>query len=125
MDDMSVRAHITEAFFNQVTQVSCAFGKVDISLIKNLANTYFSDEEYEILPMLNNRLSYWLTLPIPSDFFQVFKLTNLTVQYHDGYLLLGTTPIFMAPIPDQLQDSLIASQQKRRPFRSSVPVVQN
>jgi len=48
-------------------------------MIRNLANTYFSDEEFEILPMLNSRLEYWLTLPIPSDFFGVFKLSELTV----------------------------------------------
>lgn len=59
--------------------------------------------------MLNSRLAYWLTLPIPSDFFQVFRLTNLTVQYHDGFLWLGTTPIFMASIPEAFQDQMIAS----------------
>jgi hypothetical protein len=76
-------------------------------MIRNLANTYFSDEEFEILPMLNSRLEYWLTLIIPSDFFGVFKLSDLTVQYHDGMMLLGTTPFFIAQIPDYVQDSII------------------
>ena len=77
--DMNIRAHITEINFDQVVQNLCTFGKVDLKMIKNLANTYFSDEEFEILSMLNSRLEHWLTLLIPSNFFGLFKLSNLTV----------------------------------------------
>lgn len=72
-------------------------------MLKNLANTYLSSEDYEILPMLNDKLERWLTLDLPSDFGGYFKLSDLVIQVHDGYLFFGATPVFIPPVSQDTQ----------------------
>ena len=53
--------------------------------------------------MLNDRLEHWLTLNLPSDFGGYFKLSDLVIKVHDGYLFFGATPLFIAPVPQDTQ----------------------
>ena len=38
-------------------------------------------------------------VPIPSDLCGVFYISDLFLQYNDGYMYFGATPIFIAPSP--------------------------
>ena len=53
---------MAEMHFEQVMENLCTFGKVDRTLLRNIANTYFSDEEFEIIPLLNRHLADYLTM---------------------------------------------------------------
>ena len=38
-------------------------------------------------------------VPIPSNIFGIFTLSDLFLQYNDGFIYAGATPTFIAPSP--------------------------
>ena len=47
-----------------------------------------------------------MKIKIPTNLFDIFTLSDLSVSYHDGYIEAGLTPTFMAT---ESQDYLIQS----------------
>lgn len=60
VNDFQIRGHLHEAKFDIVNQKYCSFGKIDNILLTNIVNTYFSDERYGLIPLIDKSLA-WLT----------------------------------------------------------------
>ena len=61
-------------------------------MIEQMLNTGFA----EGMPVINKVLSKY-PVPIPSNIFGIFILSDLTIGYHDDYIYAGTTPTFIGP----------------------------
>ena len=48
------------------------------------------------IPLINVFLERY-ELPIPSDIFGIFQLSDLVLEYFDGYIYAGATPTFLPP----------------------------
>ena len=46
------------------------------------------------VPYINNELST-LKIQIPTNLFDIFTLSDLSLSYHDGYIEAGLTPSFI------------------------------
>jgi len=75
---------------------STTFGNLDLLLLAKLLNQGISLG----LPVLNTYLST-VSLPLPTELFGLFTLSDLTLKYHDNYLEAGLTPTFK-PITEDI-----------------------
>lgn len=92
INDMTLAISIQKVNVDSVTILSCTFGKLSALTIKVELNNFFR----LFMPQLNNFLAK-KTITFPSEFFGIFKLTNLTLDYYDHYIFAGATPLFIAP----------------------------
>lgn len=49
-----------------------------------------------VVPMLNHFISKY-QVPVPKDIMGIFILSDLFLEYKDGYIFGGATPTFLAP----------------------------
>lgn len=92
INDMTLAISLQKVNVNSVTILSCTFGKLSALTIKVELNNFFR----LFTPAINNFLAK-KTITFPSEFFGIFKLTNLTLDYYDHYIFAGATPLFIAP----------------------------
>ena len=90
--DMNITLNITKINIDQVQVVSDTFGKLSALTLKLKLNNGFRI----MLPLLNVFLSKF-DVQIPSNIFGIFELSNLNLDYFDGYIYAGATPTFLPP----------------------------
>ena len=63
------------------------------------------------IPILNKILATH-QIPVPSNIFGIFELSDLTLGYHNDYIYAGATPTFVAPKApiSAVQDALFITQ---------------
>lgn len=61
--------------------------------------------------MLGKALEDSLTFELPTDIMDLISLEDLSIQYFDGYLFLGVTPVFL-PDPHLFKTMLRDKQPK-------------
>jgi len=84
-----VGLHVNQINLGGIKVVSTTFGKLDLQTI----STFFNYGIKIGIPFLNKFLDVAI-IPIPTDLFGLFKLSDLELRYHDGYLEAGLTPTF-------------------------------
>ena len=92
INDMTLAISLSKVNVDSVNILSCSFGKLSAITMKLELNNFFRI----FMPQLNSFLAK-KTVTFPSNFFGIFKLTNLTLDYYDHYIFAGATPLFIAP----------------------------
>ena len=100
--DMNITLNITKVNIDKVDIVSDTFGKLSALTLKLKLNNGFRI----MIPLLNVFLSKF-NLSIPSNIFGIFELSNLNLDYFDGYIYAGATPTFLPPSVDNPTDLFI------------------
>ena len=90
--DMNITLNITKINIDKVDVVSDTFGKLSALTLKLKLNNGFRI----MLPLLNVFLSKF-NVSIPSNILGIFELSNLNLDYFDGYIYAGATPTFLSP----------------------------
>lgn len=78
-----------------MTLQSCAWPNPKLNLIQQLAQD-FLDPETDVLADLNAYIAENVWLELPDQIGGLFKLSELTIAYHNDYLFIGATPTFIA-----------------------------
>lgn len=68
-----------------IGKLSAAKLKIEFNTVSRLA-----------VPELNKFVSKY-AVPIPKNIMGIFVLSNLFLEYKDGYIFAGATPTFIAP----------------------------
>ena len=89
INDMTLGIVLSKVNVDSVTILSCSFGKLSALTVKLELNNFFRI----FMPSLNNFLAR-KTVTFPSNFFGIFSLTNLTLDYYNHYIFAGATPLF-------------------------------
>ena len=100
--DMNITLNITKINIDKVDIVSDTFGKLSALTLKLKLNNGFRI----MIPLLNVFLSKF-NVSIPSNIFGIFELSNLNLDYFDGYIYAGATPTFLPPSVDNQTDLFI------------------
>ena len=100
--DMNITLNITKINIDKVDIVSDTFGKLSALTLKLKLNNGFRI----MLPLLNVFLSKF-NVSIPSNIFGIFELSNLNLDYFDGYIYAGATPTFLAPTKEIPMDLFV------------------
>ena len=98
-EDMTLRGNITALNVGSIVDNYCSYGSVHVDLLRNLIDD-FLDPKSDVIPTLNEYIANHIVLHLPDQFGGVFKLSELTIQYHDDYVFLGATPTFIMPSVD-------------------------
>ena len=102
--DMNITFNITKINIDSVNVVSDTFGKLSALTLKLKLNNGFRI----MLPLLNAFISKF-HLAFPSDIFGIFQLSDLVLEYFDGYIYAGATPTFLPPTLEYGMNDLTAS----------------
>ena len=97
--DMNITLNITKINIDKVDVVSDTFGKLSALTLKLKLNNGFRI----MLPLLNVFLSKF-NVSIPSNILGIFELSNLNLDYFDGYIYAGATPTFLSPSKEPPMD---------------------
>ena len=100
--DMNITLNITKINIDKVDIVSDTFGKLSALTLKLKLDNGFRI----MIPLLNVFLSKF-NVSIPSNIFGIFELSNLNLDYFDGYIYAGATPTFLPPSVDNPTDLFI------------------
>ena len=100
--DMNITLNITKINIDKVDIVSDTFGKLSALTLKLKLNNGFRI----MIPLLNVFLSKF-NVSIPSNIFGIFELSNLNLDYFDGYIYAGATPTFLPPSVENPTDVFI------------------
>ena len=111
INDMDVALNITKINISSVSVISDTFGKLSALTIKVKLNNGFRIG----LPFLNILLTKF-QIPIPSNIFGIFELSNLTLGYHDNYLYAGATPTFVGPKAERLFEEVTGVKEAIEAF---------
>lgn len=90
INDMTLALNLSKVNIDSVTILSCTFGRLSSLVVKTELNNAFRI----FMPTLNTILAK-RTITFPSNFFGIFNLTNLTLDYYDHYIFAGATPLFI------------------------------
>jgi hypothetical protein len=96
VDDMSITGNVTAFHVEDIVTNSCSYGTVHTDLMLKLINDVF-EEDTDVIPTINEYIANNFVFNLPDSFGGVFKLSDLTLGYHDDYLSLGATPTFIPP----------------------------
>ena len=100
--DMNITLNITKINIDTVDIVSDTFGRLSALTLKLKLNNGFRI----MIPLLNVFLSKF-NVSIPSNIFGIFELSNLNLDYFDGYIYAGATPTFLPPSVENPTDVFI------------------
>ena len=89
IDGMNVKANVRNATLGPVTVVT-TFGALDMSEIKLLLDQVLLEGRPEF-----NKFLHTLPLQVPDTIFHLFKLSNLTLKFHNNFIEAGLTPTFL------------------------------
>lgn len=95
LNDTQVYLSVSNVAIGDIKIVSTTFGNLDLQLLADCLNKVFDIAK----PYLNEYLES-LKLAIPEQLFGIFKLSNIDLKYHDGYIEAGLTPTFVPPKVD-------------------------
>lgn len=90
---MIMTLEVHQLLFHGCKVTSAKIPQIDINLI-TIFIVYLIP--YTI-PAINEVLAKWI-IEIPTDLFYIFTLSDLQINYHDGYVSVGLNPTFK-PIP--------------------------
>ena len=96
VDEMQLSGNVTALFVEDLEANFCSYGSVHVNLIRSLIDDIL-DPKSDMIPTLNEFLAKNAVIKVPDSFGGVFKMSALTLQYHDDYVYLGATPTFIAP----------------------------
>jgi len=89
VNNMDVSLNITKVNIDSVDVISDTFGRLSGLTIKVELNNAFRIG----LPIMNLILAKH-PIPVPSNIFGLFELSDLTLAYFDNYIYAGATPTF-------------------------------
>jgi hypothetical protein len=92
IESMNLVANVTSAGLDSILVNSTTFGDLDLKKVTQLLNQGISLG----IPFLNIYLKT-LKVTVPSELFNLFKLSDLKVMYHNNYIEAGLTPTFTPP----------------------------
>jgi len=90
IDGYNVSGNFTQLKISDLTVNSCAFGNISAFIKKMEINAGLAVATGPI----NKALS---SLVVPKTVLGVFTLSDLVIQYYDGFLFCGATPTFIKP----------------------------
>lgn len=99
VENFIATGEVTKFLVDQIEVVQSTVGDLSAFALKIEINTV----SRLIVPEINNFLKNY-QVPIPSDIFGIFTLSNLFLTYNDGYIFGGATPTFVDPTPTVSQD---------------------
>jgi len=70
------------------------------------------------LPLLNEELQAY-QIEFPSNIAGIFELSDLNLNYHDGYVYVGATPTFISP-SDVYEEVFAVTRAKNAEFMAMV-----
>lgn len=85
-------ANITTFLVDKISIPTSTIGNLSAAKLKIEFNTV----SRLVVPVLNTKLQKY-SVPIPQDIFGIFTLSNIFLEYADGYMFAGATPTFTAP----------------------------
>ena len=103
VDAMTLSGNITALNVQDIKDNYCSWGSVHVDLLRKLIDDIL-DPTTDVIQTLNAFLDKNARLQVPDQFGGVFKLSELTLQYHDDYVFVGLTPTFIAPPKGQPVD---------------------
>lgn len=98
VDGYYASANITKFRVDKIVVPVSTLGFISAAKLKLELNT----ASILVVPTLNAKLQEY-RVPIPSDIFGIFTLTDYFLTYADGYIFAGATPTFIAPSVPQLE----------------------
>lgn len=96
IDEMTLSGNITALNVQDITDNYCSWGSVHVDLLRKLIDDIL-DPTTDVIETLNAFLGKNARLQVPDQFGGVFKLSQLTLKYHDDFVFVGLTPTFIAP----------------------------
>ena len=107
IDQMRVSANLLSLQLSNedMTLQSCAWPNPKLNLIQQLAQD-FLDPETDVLADLNAYIAENVWLELPDQIGGLFKLSELTIAYHNDYLFIGATPAFIASAQTDHEDEV-------------------
>ena len=89
-------AEISKFLVDKVNIVTSTIGNISAIKMKIEINTVSK----LLVPEVNKFVSKY-QVPIPQDILNIFILTDLFLEYKDGYIFGGATPTFLAPSAEE------------------------
>ena len=89
VEDFAFNAFVREFRLHGVEITHSTIGMLNPNTIRLKLNTV----NQVIVTLTNVILQSW-QLPVPNDFFGIFQLSDLVLEYFDGYVYAGATPTF-------------------------------
>ena len=111
---MTLEVH--QLLFNGCKITSVVIPEIDINLIMAFIDIVIPST----IPSVNEVLANWI-IEIPTDLFYIFSLSDLKINYHDGYVSVELNPTFK-PIQStfnyvQLPDVSVDKLGKLYPYK--------
>merc|ERR1712216_101135 len=91
---MAVKPNVENASLRDIKVESSTIGQLDMTLLQELLQKGLEEGREPFNWYIQTK-----SLNIPSELFGLFKLSDLIIKYHNGYLEGGLTPTFL-PIGD-------------------------
>merc|ERR1712194_414391 len=104
INGFDLTGNVTRVKVGDIIQNSCTFGDIAVEAVKVALNAAFRVS----MPLINLFLGKYI-LKIPSDIFGIFQLSDLVLEYFDGYIYAGATPTFLPPTLEYGMNDLTAS----------------
>ena len=101
VDGFNITGNFTKLKVQTLAVNSCSFGKIGTFQLKIELNVGLA----VVAGPLNKALN---TLVIPDNVMGIFQLSDLVIDYYDGFLFAGATPTFLPQsltIEDLIQDA--------------------
>lgn len=92
VNNFEASADISTFLVDKIEVLHSTIGNISALKLKLELNTVSKI----LVPSLNKWLQKY-QIPIPSNVFGIFTLSNLFLGYQDGYITAGATPTFVAP----------------------------
>ena len=89
-------AEISKFLVDKVNIVTSTIGNISAVKMKIEINTVSK----LLVPEINKFVSKY-QVPIPQDILNIFTLSDLFLEYKDGYIFGGATPTFLAPTNEE------------------------
>jgi hypothetical protein len=90
--DFDVSLQLINFHINTISVVESNVGRVSTLVLVTTINAGFKI----IVPLVNSVLSKF-DVVVPSNILGVFVLSDLYLEYYDGYTYFGVTPTFLPP----------------------------
>ena len=104
VEDFNINAFVREFRLHGVEVTHSTIGMLNPNTIRLKLNTV-----NQVIVTLTNVILQKFELPIPSDIFGIFQLSDLVLEYFDGYIYAGATPTFLPPTLEYGMNDLTAS----------------
>lgn len=96
VSNMDVGIQLGKINIDSVKINSCSFGRLSAALIKTELNNFFRVFIGPVNSFLSAR-----HIHVPSNYFGIFELNSLVLDYYDNFVYAGATPVFVG-LPTQI-----------------------